>query len=108
MNRETNQQKKRSIKEVKRRLPKGAGILVDLPGGITNDFKEVLDKCQKDISLEGLNIPPIGIRRTRRGGMLLEVTGDYQEEKAKLLASRIKEVAGLGGERFAAPSSDSD
>jgi len=59
----------------------------------------VLGRCQKEISLEEMDIPPIGLRKTRRGGMLIEVRcenqdGNLEEEKAEQLAGRIKEVVG--------------
>jgi len=50
--------KKKSLNELRRKIPKGVGILVDLPEGSSKDYQEVLNKCQKSISLEEMNIPP--------------------------------------------------
>jgi len=53
------------------------------------------DKNVSERDIPGGNgyLPPIGIRRARRGGVLLEVRAEEnEEEKAELLAERIKEV----------------
>jgi len=49
-------------------MARGAGIILELQGGRPEDYAEVVKKCEENISLEELGIPPLGIRRTRGGG----------------------------------------
>jgi len=87
--------RKTSLQALRRTLPKGAGVLLELRGGTQQEYREVLKSCQDKISLEELGIPPIGLRKARGGGILLEVRcGSDQEEKARQLADRMKEVVG--------------
>jgi len=65
---------------------------MEIQGGGSKDYERVIKECEEAISLEEVGISPISIRRTRGGGILLEIKGDREEEKAELLANRIKEV----------------
>jgi len=80
------------FKALEKKLPKGAGVIIELQGGKSEDYVEVIKECEKKISLEELGIPPLGVRKTRGGGMLVEIRSTNEEDKAEELASRIKEV----------------
>jgi len=93
-----------TLQAVKRRLPKGAGVLLELRGGTQQEYQEVLKSCQEKIKLEELGIPPIGLRKARGGGILLEVRcNDNEEEKARQLAERMKEVGTVEGAKVRCP-----
>jgi len=53
------------LKMTRRRLPKGAGVLIELPNGSPREYEATLKECQEGISLEELRIPPIAIRKAR-------------------------------------------
>jgi len=91
---EITRKKTRSIQSWKKKVPKGAGVLLELRGGSPREYEEAMKKCQKEISLEELGIPPLGVRKARGGGVLIEVEGDASEQKAKQLAGLIKAVIG--------------
>jgi len=81
------------LRALKRKLQEGAGVLLELQGGTFEEYGKVINECQKRINLEELGIPPIGIRKARGRGILMEIRMDEKEdEKAKLLAKKIKEV----------------
>jgi len=65
------------------KIPKGAGVLVEIKNGTDKDYVEMANKCQKTIKLKDLGIPPLGIRRARGEGILMEIIGDESEEKAR-------------------------
>jgi len=88
---ETRTKKKKPLRALERRLSRGAGVIIELQGGRSADYEEVMKRCEKKISLKDIGIPPPGIRRIR-GGILLEVKCDGKEEKAERLASRIRDV----------------
>jgi len=68
---------------------------LELPGGSSKEYGEVLEKYEKNISLEELSIPPIGLKKSRKGGMLIEIRcKDQEEEKAEQLAQKIREIVG--------------
>jgi len=59
---ETEVKKKRKampLQMLKKRLPRGAGVLLELQGGAPEDYEEVIKRCQKEISLEAIGIPPL-------------------------------------------------
>jgi len=83
----------KSLRALKRKIQQGAGVLLELQRGSLEDYGRIINECQKKIKLEELGIPPIGIRKARRGGILMEIRmNDKEEEKARLLANKIKEV----------------
>jgi len=55
----------------KGRLPKGASVIIELPNGTDGEYEEVVRECQNKISLEKMGIPPISMRRVRKGGILI-------------------------------------
>jgi len=65
---------------------------MEIQGGGNKEYEKVVKDCQEAISLEEVGIAPINMRRTRGGGILLEIRGDKEEEKAEVLAEKIKEV----------------
>jgi len=67
---------------------------LELQGGSLEDYGRIINECQKKIKLEELGIPPpIGIRKARGGGILMEIRmEDKEEEKARLLAKKIEEI----------------
>jgi len=68
---------------------------LELQGGSLEDYGKVINECQRKIKLDELGIPPIGIRKVRGGGILMEIrTDDKEEDKVRLLADKIKEVVG--------------
>jgi len=97
--------KETALKAIRRRLPKGAGVLLEIQGGTQQEYQDVLKSCQERIKLEELGIPPIGLKRARGGGILLEVkSNSNDEEKARILAGKIKEVVGtVEGARVRCP-----
>jgi len=91
-NRSRSQSRNRAIRALKRSIPRGAGVLVELKGGTDEAYGKLMEKVQKKVNLEEMGIPPIGIRKARTGGVLLEISCKENEEgKAKLLAERIRE-----------------
>jgi len=94
-----------TLQAVKRSLPKGAGVLLELQGGTQQEYQEVLKNCQERIKLDELGIPPVGLRKARGGGILLEIRcNGNDEEKARMLAEKMKEVVGtVEGARIRCP-----
>jgi len=90
--RQRSKSRNRPLKALEKKLPKGTGIIMEIQGGGSKEYEKVVKDCEEAISLEEVGISPINMRRTRGGGILLEIKGDREEEKAELLASRIKEV----------------
>jgi len=65
---------------------------LEIRGGSSHDYEEIIKKCQEEISLSELGIPLIDIRKARGGGIFLEIRSDKDEEgKAELLAKKIEE-----------------
>ena len=75
---------------LQRRIPKTAAITIDRPpeGG---SLAAVMKKIASSINLRVLGITVRTTRKTRAGGILLEVDG---EEKASLLADKVRAVVG--------------
>jgi len=81
------------LRTLKKKVLRGAGVLIEVKRGTQKDYEEIINRCQKEISLMELGIPPIGIRKTRNGGILLEIKSEEEEEeKADILANKIKEM----------------
>jgi len=74
--RQRSKSRSRPLKAVEKKLPKGAGVIIEVQGGRSKDYEELIKECEKAIPLKGIGIPPIGIRRTRAGGILMEIKGD--------------------------------
>jgi len=53
-----------SLQAMRTRLPKGAGVLLEIRGGTQQEY-QVLKSCQEKINLDELGIHPIGLRRAR-------------------------------------------
>jgi len=51
--------RKTSLQALKRRLPKGGSVLLELWGGTQQEYQDVLKKCQDKIKLDEMGIPPI-------------------------------------------------
>jgi len=75
---------------LRRRMPKSAAVIIDRPtdGG---SMVEIMRKVSMCINLSSLDIRVLTTRRTKAGGILLEVEGS---EKANLLAEKIRAVTG--------------
>ncbi|XP_045490510.1 uncharacterized protein LOC123690686 [Pieris rapae] len=74
-------------------VPRSAAVLVTLEkeaeeNGVT--YAEVIKKARKSVALPELGISHINIRRAAAGGRLIEIEGEAYEEKADLLASKLK------------------
>jgi len=94
---EEEMKKKRTtaLQTLKKRIPRGAGALIELQGGTQQEYEGIIRRCQSEISLEEMGIPPIGIRRARAGGILLEIKcQEKEEERADQLAKRIEKIVG--------------
>jgi len=91
---ETEREKKKTtLRMLKRKISRGTGIIIELHSNNLREYEYIIKRCQEEISLEELGIPPIGIKKTRTGGILLEVRcEEKEEEKAEKLADRIKEM----------------
>jgi len=104
----SNKRKKNArttLQAMKEKLPRGAGVLLELRGSTQEEYSKIFKNCQEHINLEELRIPPIGLRKARGGGILLEIRcNEQEEEKAKRLADCIKEVVGsVEGARVRCP-----
>lgn len=80
------------IELLRRRAPKTAAVTIDRPpeGG---SLAEVMRRVSQTIDLSALGVNVINTRRTRAGGILIEVEG---QEKATLLAERVRVMVGDG------------
>jgi hypothetical protein len=78
------------ITSLRRRAPKSAAVTIDRPtdGG---PLAPLTKKVSSSINLLSLGVKVLTTRRTRAGGILLEVEG---ADKANLLAGKIREVTG--------------
>jgi len=75
---------------LRRRLPKTAAVTIDRPAG-GGSLAAVMKKVSGAIDLAALGVRVVTTRRTRAGGILLEVDG---LEKAGLLEQKIRQVVG--------------
>lgn len=75
---------------LRRRLPKTAAVTTDRPAG-GGSLAAVMKKVSGAIDLAALGVRVVTTRRTRAGGILLEVDG---LEKAGLLEQKIRQVVG--------------
>ncbi|KAL4084093.1 hypothetical protein QTP88_029409 [Uroleucon formosanum] len=75
---------------LRQRAPKTAAVTIDRPAEGAS-LAAVMKKVAGTINLGALGVRVLTSRRTRAGGILLEVEG---EEKAALLEGKIREVAG--------------
>jgi len=92
--REWGSSREEKLKELKRRTPKKAGVLLEIKEGSDKRYEEILDRCEQRIDLDKVGIPPVGVRRTRGGGVLLEIGGSRPEEGAQRLARLVRETVG--------------
>ncbi|KAL4125988.1 hypothetical protein QTP88_010220 [Uroleucon formosanum] len=75
---------------LRRRAPKTMAVIIDRPaegGSLASVMKKVLGS----INLQSLGVKVLTTKKTRAGGILLEVVGN---EKATLLAGKIRKVVG--------------
>jgi len=72
---EVEKKKKRAtpLQTLRRRIPRGAGVLIEIQGGTQKEYENIIRRCQREISLKDMGIPPVGIRKARAGGILLEI-----------------------------------
>jgi len=82
----------RPLRALMKKLPKGSGVMIEIQGGGSKDYQEVIKECERAISLEEMGIPSMEMRTTRGGGILLTIQGDKEEEKAEKLAGRIRKI----------------
>ncbi|XP_026819386.1 uncharacterized protein LOC113558067 [Rhopalosiphum maidis] len=75
---------------LQRRVPKTAAVTIDRPGD-DGSLVAVMRKVSSSINLASLGVSVLTTRKTRAGGILLEVDGI---EKASLLADKIRSVIG--------------
>ncbi|KAL4131252.1 hypothetical protein QTP88_008590 [Uroleucon formosanum] len=75
---------------LRKRVPRSMAVTIDRPaeGG---SLASVMKKVSGSINLQSLGVKVLTTRKTRTGGILLEVEGN---EKATLLAGKIREVVG--------------
>ena len=78
---------------LRRRAPKTAAVTIDRPpeGG---SLAEVMKRVSRSINLPTLGVKVLTTRRTRAGGILLEIEGG--EEKAATLAREVRALIGDG------------
>ncbi|XP_026818965.1 uncharacterized protein LOC113557592 [Rhopalosiphum maidis] len=78
------------ISLLRQRAPRTAAVTIDRPaeGG---SLAAVMKRVSGSVSLASLGVKVVTTRRTKAGGILLEVEG---EEKARILERRIREVVG--------------
>jgi len=90
---EVEKKKMMPLRMIKKRISRGTGIIIELHSNNQGEYENIIRRCQKEISLEELGIPPIGIKKTRTGGILFEIKcKENEEEKAEALADKIKEM----------------
>jgi len=95
----------RTLRALEKRRTRGAGIILEPQGGRSKDYTDVIKRCEREISLQELDIPPLGVRKTRSGAVLIEIKCERQEEKAEELANRMKEIIkSIEGTRIWRPS----
>ncbi|XP_060851691.1 uncharacterized protein LOC132930053 [Rhopalosiphum padi] len=75
---------------LRKRTPRSMAVTIDRPaeGG---SLASVMKKVSGSINLQSLGVKVLTTRKTRAGGILLEVEGN---EKATLLAGKIRDVVG--------------
>jgi hypothetical protein len=93
-------------------LPRTEAVLLTPPIGAPEEMGDlcanVLHKAQREVSLEGLGIPHLEIKRSRTGGYLLGVPGDNSGEKANRLADILLPIADPSGVRVTRPNKRAD
>lgn len=80
----------RKLDLLRRRAPKTAAVTIDRPAEGAS-LAEVMKKVARSVDLVAMDVKIINTRRTRAGGILLEVAG---EEKAVALVNRLSAVVG--------------
>jgi len=90
--RQRSKSRSRPLKALEKRLPKGVGVIIEIQGGASQDYEELVKEYERVIPLKEIGVPSIDIRKTRSGGILMGIKGQQEKEKADLLASHIKEV----------------
>lgn len=74
----------------RRRAPRTAAVAIQCSN--PDDYPTVLRKARERISLSELKIQITKTRRAINGGLIIEISGDDNEEKADILANRLKEI----------------
>ncbi|XP_022180910.1 uncharacterized protein LOC111041066 [Myzus persicae] len=75
---------------LRKRAPRSMAVTIDRPAE-DGSLASVMKKVSGSINLQSLGVKVLTTRKTRAGGILLEVEGS---EKATLLAGKIQEVVG--------------
>lgn len=79
---------KKAAQEAKKRVPKIEAVTIQPPSkGET--YTEVLNKAKAMVDLNSLQITVVNTRKTKEGGILLEVK---EKEKADVLAQKLREA----------------
>ncbi|CAL1680990.1 unnamed protein product [Lasius platythorax] len=74
----------------KRKAPRTAAVAIQCSN--PDDYPTVLRKARERISLSELKIQITKTRRAINGGLIIEISGDDNEEKADILANRLREI----------------
>jgi len=88
------EEKDKSKEESSRKKRKrGAGVILELKGGGPMDYAAALKKCEKEIPLKEIGIPPLEVKKTRGGALLMEIRGTEEDhDKAERLVGQMKKV----------------
>ncbi|XP_024882115.1 uncharacterized protein LOC112461196, partial [Temnothorax curvispinosus] len=84
--------------------PKTAAVTITVPGGSPASYAEVLRTARERVSLADLGVARVSCRRAITGGLVIEVPGDGQGEKADLLARQVSAALEGSGVRVSRPA----
>ncbi|XP_077265670.1 uncharacterized protein LOC143899324 [Temnothorax americanus] len=96
--------RKRRAKAAVPAPPKTAAVTITVPGGSPASYAEVLRTARERVSLADLGVAGLSCRRAITGGLVIEVPGDEQGEKADLLARQVSAALEGSGVRVSRPS----
>lgn len=80
-----------AISLLKRRVPKSAAVVIQRPSEEGETLTSVMKKVSNGVNLTELDVKILNTRRTKTGGILLEVGS---QEEANALADKVRKVVG--------------
>jgi len=66
--RSKSRSRNRPLKALERRLPKGAGVMIEIQGGGNREYEELVKECERAIPLKEVGIPPHRHKKNKRWG----------------------------------------
>ncbi|GAB1860699.1 CCHC-type domain-containing protein [Camponotus japonicus] len=86
----TDNREKITDNRVRRRPPKTVGVAIKGEEGFS--YADALKKARTEISLKEIGIDTTKIRRATNGGIIIEIPGAENKEKANVLVQKLKQI----------------